>query len=353
MQKLILEAGGVQSPYETMSIGSKGGSPVLIDQKRAKRPYAIKNTNQVRDIEGTYSFNKYDQWGVKDLVKVVPARRDVTTRNAPDTQLMLDDIPGTRFLARSGMERTTRHLSPLNPAYPLPSFVLPLPQVDRRPIRDVLQTSDIAGAQSSSYDLQRLKTRDVLCIHDIPGAASRQHFTGDGRLSPQQQQYLGQHDDGKQLRFQDRTQRHTNALEPQYQYNGMVIADESTYTKPCPAKRFIPQGTFSLATQDIPGATTGSLSRQRREIRNILLTADVVGAQADTVKKTVQTTRRTCPLSPTYQSLDWGAPLPPVVSPLIDPLQLSMIPSLRFLKDRGNALESLASPIAVHPSNIG
>ena len=48
-------------------------------------------------------------------------------------------------------------------------------------------------------------------------------------------------------------------------------------------------------------------------------TNTIKGAQADTVIKSIKTLRMTCPQMPVYKDLDYGDPLPPLVTPLIPP----------------------------------
>jgi hypothetical protein len=118
----------------------------------------------------------------------------------------------------------------------------------------------------------------------------------------------------KHTRFQDRCVRDTNLMDPVYRVNGIDIQDEPK-SKPRPLKQFIPEN-HQLQTHDIEGAFTGWGQRTRREIRNIMNTLDVPGAQADTIVHSMKSDRVTNPLTPVYASLD-GAPLPPLVVPLM------------------------------------
>ena len=128
------------------------------------------------------------------------------------------------------------------------------------------------------------------------------------------------------MRFQDRGNRCTNLMNPVYEVNGIVVKDEPRYSKPKPLKKFIP-GNHLLQTHDIEGAYNGWGKLQRREFRNILTTADVQGAQADTIKHSITSHRMTNPLAPVYPSLD-GESLPPLLTPLL-PKALITVPSLR------------------------
>lgn len=110
----------------------------------------------------------------------------------------------------------------------------------------------------------------------------------------------------KHSRFQDRCVRDTNLMDPVYKVNGIEIKDE-VKSKPKPLKQFIPDN-HQLHTRDIDGAYPGWGHRPRREIRNIMNTLDVPGAQADTIVHSMKSDRVTNPLTPVYASLD-GAPL--------------------------------------------
>ena len=131
-------------------------------------------------------------------------------------------------------------------------------------------------------------------------------------------------------RFSDRTNRHTNPAAPAYFINGIKVEDDPVHTKPKALKSFIPGGTFSLYTQDVPGATAENNPKHkpRTEVRNIMNTQDVEGAQADTVQHSIRSDRVTCPLFPVYKSLDDGSALAPSVNALM-PKEHTSIPNLR------------------------
>jgi len=130
----------------------------------------------------------------------------------------------------------------------------------------------------------------------------------------------------KKKRFQDRGNRCTNLMNPVYELNGIVVEDDSRYSKPKPLKKYVP-GNHLLQTHDIEGAFSGWGRHERREYRNIMSTMDVQGAQADTVKHCIASDRLTNPLTPIYQSLD-GEPLAPLLMPLL-PHRIVTVPALR------------------------
>lgn len=139
------------------------------------------------------------------------------------------------------------------------------------------------------------------------------------------------------MRFQDRGNRCTNLMNPVYEVNGIVVKDEPRYSKPKPLKNFIP-GNHLLQTRDIEGAYNGWGRLQRREYRNIMTTADVQGAQADTIKHSITSHRLTNPLTPVYPSLD-GETLSPLLTPLL-PKALIKLPNLAVTCN-----QSMISPV--------
>ena len=346
--------------WTTMSITSPGKC-TLEDQKRSPKPYVVKATNFVGDIDGAITKSRYDHLVTKITNQTIPdafARPKHHARNVQDLSLHVDDIDGARFAPTGGMERTKRKMDPLNPKYILPSFASPLPiMIDSA--KDPLYVGDIDGTKSKAFSTY--STRDPISASDIPGATANYKeraklallantFGSDLQrtvrvdFSPEEM---------RRLRFQDRSSRCIDIMAPSYQYNGMVIADDPLKSKPKKLPQYVPNGTFSLLTEDIEGATPGKLKEKkftRRELRNIMSTADIVGAQADTVLHAIVSTRNTCPLSPTYQSLNYGEPLEPIIKPLIDSTTAVTFgpASLRFLKKGGAQplLSQLASPIS-------
>jgi hypothetical protein len=149
----------------------------------------------------------------------------------------------------------------------------------------------------------------------------------------------------KNSRFQDRSKRQTNPACPEYTLNGIEIKDD-VRSKPRPLKTFI-EGNHLLKTDDIDGAKEGWRRMARREYRNIMTTADIPGAQADTVKSSLVTERVTNPLTPVYNSLD-GDPMPPLLRPLI-PESLTDKPTLKPNMGGGVSTSTAAPAVAATP----
>lgn len=357
--------GGAQpeSMYQTMSITSPG-RPTLFDQKKIPGRFEEKRINFISDIEGSSTRDKFEKYATRpqfDAGKFLPESKSVArthVRNVPDNALMIDDIDGAQYAALGGMDRTNRRVNPLNPKYNLPTYKVPVSEYDA-PLavksRDIMGISDIDGAApSANRRTQKFMSRDTMNISDIDGAAADYHgfkaarerfeekLQGKRQLSgaipalapPPFQQVLP--------KFQDRTTRSTNLCAPVYNINGIVIEDDPRFCKPKAERNFVQGGTFSLFTSDIPGAmsTNNPRKKERREIRNIMNTQDVLGAQADTVVHSIVSNRNTNPLFPVFQSLDDGAPMSHEVAPLI-PASRVQDPSVRLLKMRSELKASM------------
>ena len=358
----------LQSPDErwtTMSITSPGKS-ILDDQKPRQKPFVIKDTNRTNDIDGAFAVPKYDQWATKQTNATLPGNAAPSkhhSRNVPDTSLYIDDIDGARFCPIGGMERTQRHVNPLKPNYKLPSYSVPQrPLEDAKSIRDPLLIADIDGTHPKAF--AQTSTRDNISVNDIPGATANyrerarlallQKTFGPNMISTGRKEFVPE--ELKRLTFSDRTMRRSDPLSPSYYIGGIEVSDDPIRSKPKRLKGFISGGTSTLRTEDIVGATPGRIKEKnmvRREYRNIMNTSDVEGAQADTVKHSIASTRITCPLSPVYKGLDYGQPLEPIIKPLIDSATMRSFgpASLRFLKQQDVALSHLASPISRRPSH--
>ena len=160
------------SEYVTMSVTSAGPA-TLPDQKRPPRPFAIKQTNNVSDIDGTMSTIPYaDRYSNKlqsnsaDIAGSV-SRPLTHSRNVRDMSLYIDDIDGTRHSIKDRMMRTKRHVNPLVPEYDLPTFV-PARIPEFPFLRDSLNNDDVEG--STTKPLQKFQVRDNISTADIMGA---------------------------------------------------------------------------------------------------------------------------------------------------------------------------------------
>ena len=298
-----------------MSITS-AGAPTLPDQKPHRPVYSTRETNRCNDIEGAMSSVPYASkfTNKPENMPVVDGsmpRSQTHTRNVPDLSLHIDDIDGTRHSIKDRMMRTKRHVNPLVPTYELPSYVSSsIPEA--KFIRNNLNTDDIDGSRPKPARV--FKPRDTMTTEDIDGAqACYRPVYRRARLENPPHAIM--ENDGvvfKKDRFQDRCKRDTNLTDPVYHVNGIVVENEEK-SRPKPLKKQIDDSSL-LQTRDIDGAY--SKDHKRREIRNIMSTADVPGAQADTIVHSMKSDRVTNPLTPTYESLD-GGNLHPLVKPLM------------------------------------
>ena len=182
------------------------------------------------------------------------------------------------------MDRTNRNLNPLDPHYHLPTY---LPGPPHEPVfqRDTLYIGDIERSSPMSSS-NKFQTRNSMLIQDIPGAQSLWKATvREKKLSGVRNiltNSLSAADFNQNVPlFSDLTSRCIDVMQPVYQFNGMEIKDDPTHTKPKHPKRFIADNLL-LRTDDIPGATPGSLEKlkkPRSEYRNLMNTLDLPGAQ--------------------------------------------------------------------------
>jgi len=129
-------------------------------------------------------------------------------------------------------------------------------------------------------------------------------------------------------RYIDKTNRHNCPLDPNYSIHGDTVRDNPRYSKPKGLPKYIPDSHL-LQTRDIAGAYAGwgASTIERREFKNTNHVKDIDGAQADTIKHSMVTTRCTNPQNKVYVGLDGDLLIPPVVSLL--PPEVVKKPTLR------------------------
>lgn len=315
-----------ETQYTSMSITSFGPS-TLPDQKRPPQPFQIKNTNDVSDIEGARPAMRVGKFTNKPVfsnadIPGSTSKALTHSRNTRDLQLYIDDIEGTRHAVKDRMMRTSRHVNPLMPEYPIPSSTL-IPPEETKFIRDAMNIDDIDGARTKVP--KHFATRDTLNVSDIVGAqANWRPRHAKARLEAPPSDVMWLTENPKKISYHERTTRHENVMSPHYKINGMEYFDDPKYTKPKSLPKYIADNHL-LQTRDIDGAYPGWGKLQRREYRNITSTADIEGAQADTIKHSIVTKRCTVPLTPVYQSLDGGGELlKPLIEPVMPPTLITM-----------------------------
>lgn len=156
--------------YQTMSITSLG--PITLDQGQTNPFAAAKSTNFLDDIEGARTKSKHNQFTNKKPflqsdVQGSTSKQLIRARNCRDNSLYIDDIDGTRHTIKDRMMRTNRHIDPLMPAYPLPSYAADSHVVPRF-IKDPQRHDDIEG--SSVKPTKVFAVKDTMSVSDIEGA---------------------------------------------------------------------------------------------------------------------------------------------------------------------------------------
>lgn len=154
----------------SISLASAGPSTL---PKEEKRVFAGRETNYIGDIEGSNHQNSFKKkfynkptWGPSDISGATP--KPLThSRNCPDNTLRIDDIDGTRRTIKDRMMRTNRHVDPLDPVYPLPSFT-PAENYVPKFIKDSINVDDIEGAKPKVK--REFQTRNTMDCSDIDGA---------------------------------------------------------------------------------------------------------------------------------------------------------------------------------------
>jgi hypothetical protein len=165
--------------YVSMSIASLGDCTL---PRQNNKPFQEKKINDVSDIDGARSGPKYQHFFNKPQFLQSDVQGSTSkplswARNVRDNSLYIDDIDGTRHSIKDRMMRTGRHVDPLAPSYPLPSFV---PAEDPVPkfIKDSMEISDIDGTKPKFK--KTFAPRDTMNIADIDGARPKKGY--DSRL---------------------------------------------------------------------------------------------------------------------------------------------------------------------------
>lgn len=322
--------------YVSMSIASYG-PPTL--PREEKKTFATKQSNATEDIDGarprtTKVWTKPDLWDTRDVSGSQSKALHHQRSNAPDNSLRVDDIDGAQAKIRDKMLLTKRHTNPMEPQYRLPQAA-EAPPYQPKFLRDSQDISDIDRA--CPMVPVKYATRDPISVQDIVGAQANWRPRHErARLDADPHPIMEIGDVTRRThRYVDRTTRIAQVLDPVYNLHGEVIMDDPKYTKPRPLKKEI-HDSHLLQTRDIAGAYSGwtNAGRDRREWKNTNFTGDIDGAQADTIKHSIVTTRCTHPLSKIYTSLD-GEQLVGPVSTLV-PAHIVKQPTLRNSTNIGN-----------------
>jgi hypothetical protein len=163
---------GPDDRYYSMSITSFG--PSVLPQKD-KPQLETRKINDNADIEGaTRTTTLYEKYGNKTqfLQSDIPGSMSKSlthTRNCRDNSLYIDDIEGTRAKALNKMATTRRRVNPLEPEYPLPSYI-PVDHHEPKFLRHTMDITDIDGTATQPLKRQVYAPRDSYRVDDIVGA---------------------------------------------------------------------------------------------------------------------------------------------------------------------------------------
>jgi hypothetical protein len=152
----------------TMSVTSLG--PATMDKPQPRFPNGIarpREIEQEKTFAHTFTELRSTFNNSSDIFGAAPKQGLSHSRNCFHTLLVIDDIPGTRPKEKSKMLTTERHVNPLQPSYSLPSFQA-APIDAPRFLRDSMSVRDIDGAQPTHKKAATVK--DVMNTSDISGA---------------------------------------------------------------------------------------------------------------------------------------------------------------------------------------
>jgi len=158
--------------YYSMSITSFGPSTL---PQRDKPALETRKINDTADIEGaTRTTTLYERYGNKPAFQQTDvagsAPKALThARNCRDNSLYVDDIEGTRAKALDKMATTRRRVNPLEPEYPLPSYI-PVEPHEPKFLRHTMDITDIDGTATQPLKRQIYAPRDSYRVDDIVGA---------------------------------------------------------------------------------------------------------------------------------------------------------------------------------------
>ena len=225
--------------------------------------------------------------------------------NKPEYNLRNDDIefsvPGCVKI------KTNRHVNPLEPRYQLPKTEQ-IPFDIPKFIRDPIPVDDIDGAKPRKI-MSKWVARDNLRKDDIKGASTKQPYIRNccGNRVGSKTYHSIDYRDVTNTEF--KSGRMTNPLEPVYKlgyYTGeKVTIGPIEKNKPQTLSKFVYEDPFNLKVNDIKGSAAGSKNYINRfNGKNFIYTSsDIFGAQADTLKRGIVTTRHLHPLMPKYKFL--------------------------------------------------
>jgi hypothetical protein len=303
--------------YTTMSIASLG--PSTLDKKPRSLVRLNRNQDSI-DVGAAPStkslrYNKASMMLTVNDIDGAQSKFLHRERKGYAPEIFTGFSRRSDIICSDGMAKTLRCINPLNPEYVLPSFTPAAPQ-HLKYVRDSFDVSDIDGAKPRSIKI--VVARDTMRVDDIEGASSTwkpRHERIRLEFSPRNN--LDVSDISKVLRTQIATK---NPLEPEYYIHGMHIGQKFRAT---PNKNYL-KDNMLLKTRDINYPPPDLEVPTRREFRNTNFILDIDGAQADTIRHGVRSSRNTNPLLPVYKSLDFGKILDNPVHSLLPAAHVTM-----------------------------
>ncbi|KRW99826.1 hypothetical protein PPERSA_10945 [Pseudocohnilembus persalinus] len=276
-------------------------------QTQAIKDYSLR-TDDLKGSQpkGEYPYqSKVTYANRSDDIKGAQPKQLIFNNREPqyqDNTLKIDDINGARpNICQFKTNRVGNN--PLEPVYQLPQVQLTQPEVLKF-LRNTLDISDIDGTRPKK-DTSFIPKRNPIQYEEIAGSKPRKQYVPNNIRSS-----LDVKDINNTKSWYP--QRQTNPLQPVYkvyddknqiQFYGKVEKSEPKILHPNNFK----SPNYAYNNQDIEGSQAYSLPNkflmkdQRKDFRNINDTADINGAQPNTVKKGIRTQRNINPLMPKYQ----------------------------------------------------
>ncbi|KAH0785219.1 hypothetical protein GPJ56_010862 [Histomonas meleagridis] len=194
----------------------------------------------ISDIEGTKPITHIDK------------------SKAPVDIMNVNDIEGAQPRICRNLPHSKRHTNPLNPEYQLPTKKEEPPPVTKF-VYDGFNFDDIPGVHPKSYKPTK-PARDIMKVDDIAGA--RPKF--ENRRFDTSNRILDVSDINADGMF--KTKRHTNPLNPEYNYDGHILENDFgvSHTNYLSRNDNI---DLSLTVNDINGASADSSTQWIRSYR--------------------------------------------------------------------------------------
>ena len=219
--------------------------------------------------------------------------------NRPEFNLTNKDIE--KSSPRMKHLKTKRCTNPLEPKYNLPKVEDYPPEIPKF-IRDSIDIKDISGARPQKYFPWKTRETFPFDNHGIKGSKTKETYIRKN-LGSIKYNYIDYSDLTRDV---FKTKRNTNPLDPIYGFNkneeifkyGLIEK-----SKPQTQYPYFYHPALNLKLDDIKGTNIGSKNKITKYNGNNygLMTRDIKGCNAGSLKKGIVTKRCTNPLMPNYQ----------------------------------------------------